>query len=113
MTVSEVIEAVRRLSPDEQAQVRELLNRNAQIADATKRVSDEAALSPDDTRQDICTGGSLNEAERDLILQQRLFEMGLLSEVKYMRDTDQPSEDEEAVPILGEPISTTVIEGRR
>jgi len=56
----------------------------------------------------------LTEAERaDQELQRRLFEAGLLSEIKPPRRVSTRREEFLPIPIQGEPLSETIIRERR
>jgi hypothetical protein len=69
-------------------------------------------LAPPETETEA--GSPANDDEsRDMELQRRMLEAGLLSEIKPPITDLTPYRDRKAVPIQGEPLSETIIRERR
>ncbi len=77
------------------------------------------ALSPEQMRQlrreldNKLTAVATPPAAADVMLQRRLVEAGLLSEIKPSISDQSAYHHRKAVPIQGEPLSETVIRERR
>jgi len=97
MSVEEIVDAVRALPPEEQAELRRRLEALTAQPDETERSADQNL-----------------QANRDLDqrVQHALFEAGLLSEIKPPI-TDPTPYRREPIKIVGKPLSETVIEERR
>jgi len=97
MSVEEIVDAVRALPPEEQAELRRRLEALTAQPDETERRADQNL-----------------QANRDLDqrVQRALFEAGLLSEIKPPI-TDPTPYRREPIKIVGKPLSETVIEERR
>jgi hypothetical protein len=83
-------------------------------------LSSLGALSPEQMQElrreldgRIATAATKQPAATDEELQRRLFEAGLLSEIKPPITDLTPYRNRKAVPIQGEPLSETVIRERR
>lgn len=98
-TVEEIVNAVKELSPREQAEVRRRL-------DTLRAQPDENEVLVDDSRQ------ATIDLDLDQRVQQALFEAGLVSEIKPPI-TDPTPYRREPIKIKGKPLSETVIEERR
>ena len=97
MSVEEIVEAVRALPPEEQAELRRRLEALAAQPDKKERRAD----------QNLQTNRDLDQR-----VQRALFEAGLLSEIKPPI-TDPTPYRREPIKIVGKPLSETVIEERR
>ncbi len=86
MSVQEVLEAVKELSPEEREQVKRLLDSLPPTKDITRAVQ------------------AANE---------RLLAAGMMSEIKPPVKDLTPYRERQPVPIKGEPLSRTIIEDRR
>jgi len=97
MSVEEIVDAVRALPPEEQAELR----RRLEVLTAQPQ---EKERRPD---QNLQTNRDLDQR-----VQRALFEAGLLSEIKPPI-TDPTPYRREPIKIVGKPLSETVIEERR
>lgn len=84
---------------DEDDVVRDALERHRRAEASSIEMTEQAERAPDDVS--------------DQELQRRLFEAGVLSEIKPPIADLSPYRDRRAVPIQGEPISETAIRERR
>jgi hypothetical protein len=97
------------------SQFNELLNSIAALSpEQMRRLRDEldgklAALAPVDAGETAVTASESAYQE----VQRRLFDAGLLSEIKPPIRDLAPYRDRQPVPIQGEPLSETVIRERR
>ena len=73
-----------------------------------RRELDAKLISPADTDRQLIEA---QEANQDA--QRRLFDAGLISEIKPPITDLPPYRDRKAIPIQGEPLSETVIRERR
>jgi hypothetical protein len=96
-TVEEIVNAVKGLSPNEQAEVRRRL-------DPLPTPTDGSEMLVDDSRRAAI--------DLDQRVQRALYEAGLVSEIKPPI-TDPTPYRREPIKIKGKPLSETVIEERR
>ena len=94
-TVEEIVNAVKDLPPQEQAEVKRRL-------ESLMTQSDQADVSDE----------TLQAGDLDQRVQRALFEAGLVSEIKPPI-TDPTPYRREPIKIKGKPLSETVIEERR
>ena len=94
MSVEEIVNAVRALPPEEQAELR-------------RRLEALTAQPDENEEQNLQTNRDLDQR-----VQRALFEAGLLSEIKPPI-TDPTPYRREPIKIIGKPLSETVIEERR
>ncbi len=92
---SHLLQRIDALSPEQIQQLRRELDSKV----ASSAVADQPPLTA--------------EQSADLELQHRLFEAGLLSEIKPPVTDLTPYRNRKSVPIQGEPLSETVIRERR
>lgn len=97
MSVEEIVNAVRALPPEEQAELRRRLDALTAQHDETETLTDQRLQTSIDLDQRV---------------QRVLFEAGLLSEIKPPI-TDPKPYRREPIKIVGKPLSETVIEERR
>lgn len=95
MSVNEVLEAVRAMSPEERAQVKALLD-----------TLPPEQLSPQESGQTSAE----DELERELIAEGIIVDR---SELNLSPDTSAPLSAFKPVPATGKPVSEIVIEERR
>ncbi len=86
VTLEKVLEEVKALPAEEQRQLRESL----------------------DTLLDAGPPASLEDQ-----LEHRLFEAGLLSEIKAQSEAPPPRQNRKLIEVKGKPVSETIIEERR
>ena len=88
--LEKIIQEVKALTPDEQRQVKDLI-------DSLLRASEEAtaSMSPED------------------LLEQRLLEAGVISEIPKRLPTPEHLRDFKPIEVKGKPVSETIIEERR
>ncbi len=86
VTLEKVLEEVKALPAEEQRQLRESL----------------------DTLLDSGAPASIEDQ-----LEQRLFEAGLLSEIKAQSEALPPRQNRKLIEVQGKPVSETIIEERR
>lgn len=89
-SLDKLIEELKTLTPDEQKKVRDLID---SLLEASAETS--ATLSPED------------------LLDQRLFEAGVISEIPPRITDFTPYKDRKPIEVKGKPISDTIIEERR
>jgi hypothetical protein len=89
-SLERVLEEVKTLSPDEQRQVRDLIDSLLE-----NRAEDTASLSPED------------------LLEQRLLEAGVISRIPPSISDLTPYKNRKPVEVKGKPVSETIIEERR
>lgn len=89
-SLERVIEELKALTPAEQQKVRELIDSMLEPS-----AESSAMLSPED------------------LLDQRLFEAGVISEIPRRITDFTPYQNRKPVKITGKPISETIIEERR
>jgi hypothetical protein len=87
-SVEKLIEQVRRLSPEEQRRLRHLLDEEFAAVEAAGEGTEEA-------------------------FQHQLVRLGLLHQLKRPQRNAEAFQRREPVPILGKPLSETIIEERR
>lgn len=89
--LQKVIEEVKSLTPDEQRQVRKLLD---ELLDESTPTRESDSMLPED------------------LLQQRLFEAGLILEIRK-QVIDPNYKEFEPIEVKGKPLSETIVEERR
>lgn len=95
-TVEEILNAVKELPPEQQAEVRRRLESLTSAPDGHNEPGDETHQSPIDLDQRV---------------QRALYDAGLLSKIKP--PVRRPRERTPPIKIRGKPLSETMIEDRR
>ena len=90
-----LLDSISQLSPEQMRQLRRELDTRL----ASSAVPGESALA--------------EEELADQVLQRRLFEAGMLSEIKPPRRVPRETEQFTPIPIQGEPLSETIVRERR
>src|SRR5690348_11100397 len=92
-----LIEEIRALPPDERNAVLAALSEEASTAGSQSRLAYQADVGQAD----------------DVAYQKRLLAAGLVSEIRPRRRDQQAFERFAPLPVIGEPLSQTIIEERR
>lgn len=95
-TVEEILNAVKELPPEQQAEVKRRLESLASAPDSKNEPINETYQGPIDLDQRV---------------QRALYDAGLLSEIKP--PVKRPRERTPPIKIRGKPLSETIIEDRR